>query len=155
MCPLRRIEDHRAGASALGILVPPGRRTFLILRPRSLSWDLLLLRSDPTGDFREMPPHEANALALELYQRLGGAPDEVRGRIEEIAAADGTRFQISIHAGPFALRVCQRRPGQPYQPLLSPDREAARIAVERLLAVLRPPEGIEQEVYLNTRHFTR
>jgi hypothetical protein len=31
MCPLRRVEDDRAGPSALGILVPPGRRTFLIV----------------------------------------------------------------------------------------------------------------------------
>ena len=27
MCPLRRVEDADAGPDAVGILVPPGRRT--------------------------------------------------------------------------------------------------------------------------------
>jgi hypothetical protein len=70
MCPLRRVEDHRAGPSALGILVPPGRRTFLVLRPRALSWDLLLLRPGSMNAFRELAPAEASCLAHELLEAL-------------------------------------------------------------------------------------
>jgi hypothetical protein len=154
MSPLRRIEDHRAGPSALGILVPPGRRTFLILRPRSLCWDLLVLRAGAASVFREMPQKEANALALALYQALGDSSGKVEASVEEVAAPEGAGFQVRVRAGPFALRVCERLPGQPYRPLLFSDRVAAQAAAKQLLGILCPPDGIEQEVYLNTRHFT-
>ena len=89
MCPLRRVEDHRAGPSALGILVPPGRRTFLILRPRALSWDLLLLRPNGAQAFREMPQNEATTLVLALYHALGGGTDPVHDCVEEVAGPQG------------------------------------------------------------------
>ena len=41
MPAFRRVEPHQAGARALGILVPPGPKTVVILRPRGLDWDLL------------------------------------------------------------------------------------------------------------------
>ncbi len=34
MGSFRRVEGEEAGPDALGILVPPGKRTFVILRPR-------------------------------------------------------------------------------------------------------------------------
>src|SRR5579884_2288295 len=153
MCPLRRVEGSLAGPSALGILVPPGRRTFLILRPRSLPWDLLLLRPGATNTFRELHRDEASTLAQEVYQALGkwsaGA-----GRVEDIACPDGG-FWVRVSVGPFALLVCGRRPGQPYQPLVFPDVEAAWTAAGQLRGILCPRVGVEQEVYLNTHHFAR
>ena len=52
MSVFRRVDDDRAGPAAMGILVPPGRRTFLILRPRALAWDLILLRRAEGSTFR-------------------------------------------------------------------------------------------------------
>ena len=63
MCALRRVEGDRAGPDALGILVPPARRTFVILRPRALPWDLLLLRDPEAEAFRELGRDEAHAAA--------------------------------------------------------------------------------------------
>jgi hypothetical protein len=153
MCPLRRVEAHRASPSALGILTPPGRRTFLILRPRSLSWDLLLLRPDSTHAFREMPRQEAQHLADELLQALRQWSEGASGHVEEIACPDGG-YWLRVRVGPFALLLCGRQPGQPYQPLAFPDAETAFSAAGQLRGILRPPPHIEQEVYLNTTHFS-
>jgi hypothetical protein len=153
MCPLRRVEDHRAGPSALGILVPPGRRTFLIVRPRSLAWDLLLVRPDTASTFHELPHREAGRLAHELYQALRHWSGSASGHIEDVACPEGRGFWVRVRVGPFALLACGRRPGQPYQPLIFADAEAALTAAGQLRRVLHPPAEVEQEVYLNTLHF--
>jgi hypothetical protein len=153
MCPLRRVEDHQAGSSALGILVPPSRRTFVILRPRSLSWDLLLLQPNSLNTFRELPRAEADRLAHELYQALRHWSEGASGHVEEIACPDECGFWVRVRIGSFALLACGRQPGQPYRPLTFPDADTALTAALQLRAVLRPAEHIEQEVYLNTLHF--
>jgi hypothetical protein len=154
MCPLRRVEDHRAGPSALGILVPPGRRTFVIVRPRSLSWDLLLLRPDAVCSFQDLARQEAGRLAHELFQALRHWSEGASGHVEDVACPDGRGFWVRVRVGPFALMVCARQPGQPYQPLAFADAETALSAAQQLRRILRPPANIEQEVYLNTLHFT-
>lgn len=153
MCPLRRVEDHRAGPSALGILVPPGRRTFLIVRPRSLSWDLLLSRPEAMSTFQDFGHAEAGRLAHELFQALCQWSEGASGHVEEIACPDGGGFWVRVRVGAFALMVCARRPGQPYQPLAFADAETALSAAEQLRRILRPAANVEQEVYLNTLHF--
>lgn len=154
MCPLRRVEDHRAGPSALGILAPPGRRTVLILRPRSLSWDLLLLRPDLTNAFLELPREAAERLGQEIYRALRQWSEGASGYVEEIAAPDGG-FWVRVRVGEFALLLCDRRPGQPYRPLAFPDVETALSAAAQLRRILRPPADVDQEVYLNTIHFSQ
>ena len=153
MCPLRRVEDHKAGPSALGILVPPGRRTFLILRPRALAWDLLLLRPASVNTFRELPRAEADLLAHELLNALGQWAEGSSGHVEEVACPDGSGYWVRVRVGPFALLTCRRQPGKPYQPLTFPDVETALSAAAQLRRVLRPPANVEQEVYLNSLHF--
>ncbi len=155
MCSLRRVEDHRAGPSALGILTPPGRRTVLIVRPRSLSWDLLLLRPDSTEAFRELPREEAARLALEVFQALCQWSEGASGHIEEIACPEGEGFWLRVRVGAFALLLCGRQAGQPYRPLTFPDAESALAAAGQLRGILRPAANIDQEVYLNTSHFAR
>jgi len=149
---LRRVTDRRAGPAALGILVPPGPRTFLILRPRSLAFDFLLVGHD--GAFRDMAHHEADAAASEL----GRALDELAGRgpgaIEGVAAPGGG-WWLRLRLGAFALLACPRDPGQPYRPAVFADPAAAQLAAVPLAAVLCPPAGVEQELYFNTRHFGR
>ncbi|HTU16698.1 MAG TPA: hypothetical protein VMG10_01440, partial [Gemmataceae bacterium] len=143
MCPLRRVEDHRAGPSALGILTPPGRRTFLIVRPRSLSWDLLLLRPDATNTFRELPREQAQSLADELFQALRQWSEGASGHVEEIPCPDGRGYWLRVRVGPFTLLVCGRQPGQPYQPFAFPDAETVFSAAAQLRNILRPPAQIE------------
>jgi|GEM_PF-1963749 hypothetical protein len=153
MCPLRRVEGHRAGPSALGILAPPGRRTFLILRPRTLAWDLLLLRPGSVNIFRDVPFTEAERLAHELLQALRQWSQGASGHVEEVACPDGGGFWVRVCVGAFSLLVCDRQPGRPYQPLTFPDADTALSAAAQLRGILRPPDDIEQEVYLNTLYF--
>lgn len=153
MCPLRRVEDHRAGPSALGILVPPGQRTFLILRPRALAWDLLLLQPGSLNAFRELPHREADRLAHQLLQALGQWSEGASGHVEEVACPESGGFWVRVRVGPFDLLMCGRHPGRPYQPLTFPDAETALAAATQLRGILRPPVNVDQEVYLNTLHF--
>ena len=152
MGSFRRVEAEQAGPDALGILVPPARRTFVILRPRALPWDLLLSSGGPGPRFRDLSHDEASAAAQGLHRALrewaAGGP----GSIDVLAAEDGCRLLVRI--GAFALLVCPRRPGQPYVPLVCGDADA-RATLERLELVLCPPAASEQEVYFNTRFFER
>ena len=153
MCALRRVEDERAGPDALGILIPPARRTFLILRPRSLSWDLLLLRGPEGSTFREMSHDEASAAAHAVYRALRDWAAGGAGRVEAVSLPQGQGAWLRARVGPFVLLACARRPGQPYHPLVFADAHAAGAAACRLTAILCPPPGVEQEVYFNTRNF--
>lgn len=153
----RLVNGDRAGPRALGLLVPPGRRTLLIVRPRSLPWDLLIVhshrRNGPTTTIRDFSREEAAAasegLCLALQEWAAGGP----GRLEAVAAEDG--YLVRGAVGIFPLLVCRRRPGEPYQPAVFPDLGEARDAAAALTDVLRPPAEAEQELYLNTRHFAR
>jgi hypothetical protein len=75
------------------------------------------------------------------------------GHVEEIACPDGDGFWVRVRVGPFALLLCGRQPGRPYQPLTFPDVETALSAATQLRGFLRPPANVDQEVYLNTFHF--
>jgi hypothetical protein len=155
MGAFRRVEDERAGPAALGILVPPGRRTFLILRPRSLAWDLLLVRPGDGGAFQDMSREEATVAAQRLYRALQAWAAGGPGRVEAFAAPEGAGFRLRAVVAAFALLACPREPGQPYRPLVLSDGGAAREAARALAAALCPPEGVEQELYFNGRNFTR
>jgi hypothetical protein len=151
MGELRRVTDKRAGPKALGILVPPGRRTFLILRPRSLPWDLVAARAD--GAFREMSREEADAAAADLARALDDCAAGGPGAVDSVGAPDGRAYWLRVRVGAFALLACPRDPGRPYRPALFEGAEAARAAADQLAAVLCPPAGAPQELYFNTRHF--
>lgn len=155
MCPLRRVESHHAGPSALGILVPPGKRTFVIVRPRSLPWDLLLLRPDSATAFHELYPEQANRIAEALSEELENWPDNAANHVADVSSPDGRGCWLRLRAGPFALLVCARQPGQPYRPLVFADEETTWAAAEQLRELLRPAENRDQELYLNNCHFSR
>jgi hypothetical protein len=155
MSSLRRVEGVRAGPDALGILVPPGRRTYLILRPRALAWDLVLLRQSEGATFWDMSPLEAETAALRLHRALEAWGRGTEGRVEPLANPDEPGWQVRVHVGSFTLLTCPRVPGEPYRSEAFADRPAATAAAERLLSILHPPPGVEQEYYVNTRHFGR
>jgi hypothetical protein len=158
MSAIRLVEGDRAGPAAVGILVPPLRRTFLIVRPRSLSFDLLVLAEANGTAFREFDRDQASRAGEALFDTLGAWSS--RGCIEESAVpptADSAPggFHLRVHVGPFHLIACERRPGQPYMPLQFTDPACLRDAVTHLSRLLCPPPGVEQEFYLNTRNFQR
>ncbi len=157
MSAFRLVSDDQAGPAALGVLTPPGRRTLLIVRPRALAWDLVVVHSSrktgPTTAIRDFGRDEAEAAAEGLYQALqrwsGGGP----GRVE-VAAGDDGGFLVRAEVGAVPLLVCPREPGRPYRPLTLPRPEAEQAAAV-LRGVLCPPPGAGQEVYFNRRNFSR
>lgn len=158
MAAFRLVNADQAGPRALGLLVPPGRRrTLVIVRPRLLPWDLLIVhshcRTGPTTTFRDFGREEAAAACEGLVQALqewaAGGP----GLLDAVPADGGCLVRGEV--GIFPLLACLRRPGQAYQPMLFPDLGEAQDAAAALTAVLRPAADAEQELYLNTRHFAR
>lgn len=158
MSPLRRVFGERASPTALGILIPPGRRTVLILRPRALAWDLLLtqpaLEGAAYGSFRELTREEAEAAAEQLCRALEEWARGGTGCVEPVAMPDGQGYCVSGRVGALPLLACLRRPGQAYEPLVLAE-ESARAAAVDIASVLCPASGAVQEVYFNTRHFSR
>src|SRR4051794_6878894 len=94
--PLRRVDVRQAGADALGILVPHGTRTLVILRPRMLAWDLLPVRwnGDPASPptFCTFTREDAARVARQLGQYLE-ACDSAGTHAIETLGRDGA-FQI-------------------------------------------------------------
>ena len=153
MSAFRRVEGREAGPAALGVLAPPGRRTYLILRPRLLPWDLVLLRPANASVFHEMDREEATATAAELVRALEAWAAGAPGRIEAASAPQGRGVWLRVHAGPFSLLLCPRTPGRPYEAERFADDNAARTVAADLTPILRPPPGVQQELYFNTRYF--
>ncbi|MFN4260014.1 MAG: hypothetical protein ACK4RK_12030 [Gemmataceae bacterium] len=155
MGTFRHVADTEAGAAALGILVPPGRRTIVILRPRSLPWDLLLARQplllDVKPSFQEMDA----ARAARVAEQLGAALETGQQRVEPLAAAESVGYWLRVDARAFVLIACERRPGQAYQLAVFATLAEAQTAAQQLASVLCPATDAEQEIYFNTRHFTR
>lgn len=155
MSPLQRTAAHLAGPRALGILIPPGSQTVLILRPRSLPWDLVLLKSCGSTTFRTLNQSEGHQVAEALYEALVKWSDGSNGHIGAIPLSEGEGLQIWMDVEDFSLIVCARNPGQPYQPLILTDSQQAEEAIGQLQAVLCPGANQKQEIYLNTRHFSQ
>jgi hypothetical protein len=159
MPAFRRVNGDQAGPAALGLLVPPGRRTLLIVRPRALAWDLVIVHSSrktgPTTSFRDFGRDEALAASEGLYLALEEWTRGGPGRVEATSAPDGTGFVVRAQVGIFPLLVCPREPGRPYRPLIFPELHEAQKAAAAVAVALRPAAGAEREVYFNTHHFAR
>jgi hypothetical protein len=149
----RRVEDADAGPTALGILIPPSHRTFLILRPRSLAFDLVCLQRADATAFRELSHDEASAAAHQLYRALHEWAAGGDGAVEIVKNEKNGGSWLRVQVGPLFLVACTRVPGKPYRPVVFADADAGRQAVTRLAAILCPQAGVEQELYFNTRHF--
>jgi hypothetical protein len=151
MTRFRCVEAAAAGPAALGILVPPGRRSLVLLRPRGLDYDLLPVRpggAEPA--FHEVLYDMASSLSLDLYRAL-----EAGGRVEVVALTDGSGYRVAAEVGSVTFLACPREPGRAYRPAQFAAREDADALADRLAAVLCPPPGTGHEVYFNTRNFSR
>lgn len=155
MAALRRVADERAGPEAVGILLPPGKRTVLIVRPRALEWDLLLVDGVAGSTFRELTREEAPGVADAFYRALERWSRGGPGTVQAVACTDRPGYQLWLDLEDYAMVACARVPGQPYQPLIIAEEQPARIAAARIGVALRPPANGEREVYCNTRNFAR
>ncbi len=157
MPPFLRVEDRRANANALGILVPPGQRTFVILRPRGLKWDLLTIRveSGASTGFCLFDRDEAAGIARQVQRDLEQSAHQQVSPMVTISDAAGTGFQIGAKASDLYWIVCARVPGQPYKPLIFSTRADAESAVELVASFVFPSIDANQQYYFNTQNFTR
>lgn len=135
-----RVEADQAGPLALGILVPPAKRTFVILRPRVISLDLIISRNPNDPRFADFSHDEACATAQALWRALNSWDGQEGLRVSE--------GRLSFVVGGFVLIACARTPGLPYQPLAATEAD-----LERLRDALCPSGG--REVYFNVRFFER
>jgi len=158
MAAFRRVEDHRAGPSALGILVPPGRRTVVILRPRAVAWDFLALIPGAAvaapGAFCEFERDEAAGLARRVQRDLDRKACEGVNPVE-IAGATHNGYRLCVRAGGLAWLACLRQPGKPYRAADFATMEEAREAAVRLARFVCPAADADQEFYFNTQNFSR
>src|ERR1041384_7486675 len=103
MSAFRRVDAQRAGPSALGILVPPGRETLVIARPRGLDWDLLPARwsGDPATApvFCQFGRDAAATVARRFAQALEAHCQSGTSPVETIGDSGGQRFQVWVRAG--------------------------------------------------------
>jgi hypothetical protein len=153
MPPFVRVEDRRAGPDALGILVPPGRRTVVILRPRSLRWDLLAVRQGEPLAFCEFGRDEAAGVARQVQRALElGAVTGVNS-VAAVAGVGG--YTVCCRRGEFCWVACARRPGRAYEPAVFATADEAAAAAAELARILCPAADARQEYYFNTQNFSR
>jgi hypothetical protein len=157
MPSFRHVVGDQAGPNALGILIPPGHRTMVILRPRALAWDLLLL--SPLGDqlsaagFWEILRADARLMSQRVQRALEAWAGGGEGGPELVPLAEAQGYRLRVTTGTFRWMVCRRTPGKPYQPWTFSDEADAQAAATGLVDVLCPAAEDNQEMYCNTHHF--
>jgi hypothetical protein len=159
MSPFLQVEASQASRSALGILMPPGARTLVILRPRSLDWDLVPVHPDDEPDqrtlFWEVNRDEGSGLVQELHRNLEDWAQGGLGRVEPVPAPGGIGYHVRVGVGRFVLLTCNRIPGVSYKPAVFDNVTKALAAAEGIAAVLCPSSGAPQEIYFNIDHFRK
>lgn len=157
MPPFRTVHGGRAGPRAVGVLVPPGNRTLVVLRPRALDLDLVLVRRGPddvsSSGFMEMSRQQAGVDAQKLAQALVTWASGGPGQVEAVTADDDGGYWVRVEVETFPLITCARLPGQPYRPKVFGTLEEAERTADDLRAVLCPPTDANQELYTNLSQF--
>jgi hypothetical protein len=157
MPAFRKVEPQTAGPSALGILIPPGAKTLVILRPRGLEWDLLPARwSGDAGSapaFCQFGRDEAALLARRIPLALEEAVQAGRNPFESFGKSRHRDFQIWVRVGDFVWIPCRRQPDNSYVPLIFATKEDAENAARLLMPFLHPAVDAGQEYYFNTQRF--
>jgi len=151
-----RIDPRHAGPNALGILVPQGAKTLVIVRPRALEWDLVPARWDGESSH---PPQwcvftrdEAASVARRLVKSLEAAVEQRVNPLESFGDARRERSQIWLRTEEFVWIVCKRAQGQAYQPMTFTTQEELARQAQTLASFLWPEAGVAQEYYFNTQN---
>ncbi|MCI0377196.1 MAG: hypothetical protein L0215_06310 [Gemmataceae bacterium] len=157
MPAFRRVEPRQAGPSALGILVPQGIHTFLVLRARALPWDLLAAqwngRADSAPAFCQFFRDEAATIARRLPQAFEAAASCAQSPVLTVSDSAGTAFQIWLRALDYVFIACRRTPGENYEPIVFSSKEDAEAAGNRVEQYFWPGADANQEYYFNTQYF--
>lgn len=149
-----RVDADRAGPTALGVLIPPGKQTLIVVRPKPLPWDLLAARWD--GDatrapvFCQFTREEAPGVARNLVQFLRDAVTKGTDPLQSFGKPHCC--QIWLRTPEYVWIVCNRTPGEGYRPVSFASLEDAHAAGEKLAQYLWPRQS--QEVYFNTQLFS-
>src|SRR5947209_10470669 len=155
MPAFRRVDARNASATAVGILVPPGASTVVVLRPRGLEWDLLPAHWN--GDagaaprFCQFNRDEAALVARGFPQCLEEALLAGKNPVETFGNPLGREFQVWVRGGNYVWILCRRLPGRPYAPLVFACHEEAESAGRRLDPFFHPGPDANQEYYFNTQ----
>src|SRR5262245_6228018 len=158
MAALRRVFGHQAGPTAIGVLVPPGARTVVVVRPRSLSWDLLLIEQrerESVIRFHDFAREEAVAVAEAFARALDESSSAGTVHVETMPAPGASGHCVRVEVCSNCLIACPRLARQPYRPMVFATADEAEAAAGALRRVLCPPCGEQQEIYFNSRHFAR
>ena len=159
MPAFRRVDAQHAGPKALGILVPPGVNTLVILRPRGLEWDLLPARwaGEPSIPpvFCQFGREEAALVARRFQQALEQAVLAGKSPVETFGNPLSQHFQVWVHTSEYVWVLCRRLPGQPYEPVVFAGRDEAESAGRRIAPFFSPAPDANQEYYFNTQNFSR
>lgn len=154
MPPFRRVDHAKAGAAAVGILVPPGRRTAVIIRPRALTWDLVPARvENGVRAFCQFDRDEAAGVARTLQQELAHLANAEGDPFVMLSSPASPGFQIGVKSAAYYWIVCARTPGKAYEALQFATQTEAEEAAARLRQFLCPKRDANQEYYFNTQHF--
>ena len=156
--PLSRVDPKHAGPQSLGILVPQGTKTLVIVRPRALPWYLLPARWDGDGthppQFCVFTRDEAAGAARRLVKTLEAAVERGENPVQTFGDARGERFQIWVRTEEFVWIACERTPGEAYRPMLFATQDKATEEADRIAAIVWPVGEVRQEYYFNTQNFS-
>ena len=148
-----RVEPQHAGPAALGILVPQGAKTLVIVRPRASPWDLLPARwtggSDQAPQFCVFTRDEAAGVARRLVKAIESA---IVNPLESFGDAERQTCGVWLRTDEFVWIVCRRTQGEAYQPMIFASPDEAEAEAKKLTAFLWPREAT-QEYYFNTQSF--
>jgi hypothetical protein len=150
-----RVDAKFSGPQSLGILVPQGSRTLVIVRPRALPWDLLPARWD--GDHAKPPQFctfTRDDAAMVARQFVTVLETAVLNPLETFGDVQTGRLQIWLRTSEYVWIVCKRAPGEPYQPMIFASSEEAIQAAEKIAAYVWPAPDVRQEYYYNTQSFS-
>ena len=157
MPSFRKVEPQIAGPSALGILVPPGMKTVVILRPRGLDWDLLPARWSGDADSAPVFCQFGRDEAAQVARRIPGVLEEAvlagRNPFESFGKSLHRDFQIWVRVADFVWIPCRRQLDNSYSPLIFATKEEAENAARLLTPFLHPAADAGQEYYFNTQRF--
>jgi hypothetical protein len=159
MPPFRPVAADQAGPNAVGILLPPGRRTVVVVRPRALAVDLVLARSTISGEpgpgFLELPRGAAAREAQQVGRALLRCAEDGTTLVKPVAAPEEAGYWAWVQLETFGLVACSRTPGEPYRPEVYSSAEELEMIAAALRAVLAPGADSECELYTNAQHFGR
>lgn len=154
--PLRHVDFREASPRALGILIPPGARTVVVVRPRHLDWDLLPVRwnNDPATcpAFCTFARDEAATIARGLAKFLQACDLGRTSPVQTLGKASAC--QVWVKTDSIHWLLCRRVPGRTYEPAIFPDLEQAQQAAMTVEKLVFPGPERVQDYYFNTQSFS-